>query len=93
MPPSAVGSVRSEQGTYDQDNRVRLAEGRIELIDNQIDQDTCSFPLKAIFPNEDERLWPGEFVNAWLQLGIGRAPIGRSGRPDGRLRFCGRIPR
>jgi multidrug efflux system membrane fusion protein len=32
------------------------------LIDNQIDQTTSSIRLKARFANEDDRLWPGEFV-------------------------------
>jgi multidrug efflux system membrane fusion protein len=53
---------------YDQDNRLALGEGRLELVDNQIDQGTGSARLKAIFPNDDERLWPGAFVNAWLRL-------------------------
>jgi membrane fusion protein, multidrug efflux system len=53
---------------YDQDNRSALGEGRLELIDNQLDQGTGSVRLKAIFPNNDERLWPGTFVNAWLRL-------------------------
>jgi multidrug efflux system membrane fusion protein len=55
---------------YDQDNRQKLAEGRLELIDNQIDQGTGSVRIKAIFHNDDERLWPGEFVNAWLRIDV-----------------------
>jgi membrane fusion protein, multidrug efflux system len=60
---------------YDQDNRLALGEGRLELIDNQIDQATGSARLKAIFPNDDERLWPGAFVNAWLRLEVRRGPV------------------
>jgi membrane fusion protein, multidrug efflux system len=60
---------------YDQDNKVQLGEGRLELIDNQIDQGTGSLRLKAVFPNADKKLWPGEFVNAWLQLGISQGPV------------------
>jgi multidrug efflux system membrane fusion protein len=60
---------------YDQDNRVKLGEGRLELIDNLIDQGTGSVRLKAIFPNDEERLWPGAFVNAWLQLDVRRGPV------------------
>ena len=55
---------------YDQDNLVELGEGHLELIDNQIDQGTGSVRLKAIFPNDDARLWPGEFVNARLRLDV-----------------------
>jgi multidrug efflux system membrane fusion protein len=60
---------------YDQDNRSKLGEGRLELIDNQVDQGTGSARLKAIFPNDDERLWPGTFVNAWLRLESRRGPV------------------
>ena len=47
---------------FDQDNTRELAKGKLLLIDNQIDQTTSTIRLKASFPNEDERLWPGEFV-------------------------------
>jgi multidrug efflux system membrane fusion protein len=60
---------------YDQDDRLKLAEGCLELIDNQIDQGTGSIRLKAIFQNLDGRLWPGQFVSARLLLGIRRGPI------------------
>src|SRR5258706_1027201 len=60
---------------YDQDNRVALGEGRLELIDNQVDQSTGSARLKAIFANDDERLWPGAFVNAWLRLEQRHGPV------------------
>ena len=40
------------------------ATGKLLLIDNQIDQTTSTIRIKAIFPNEDERLWPGQFVRA-----------------------------
>lgn len=47
---------------FDQDNTRELAKGTLLLIDNQIDQLTSTIRLKATFPNEGERLWPGEFV-------------------------------
>jgi multidrug efflux system membrane fusion protein len=53
---------------FDQDNQRRLSSGTLLMIDNTIDQTTATIRLKAIFPNEDERLWPGEFVNARLLL-------------------------
>jgi membrane fusion protein, multidrug efflux system len=46
----------------DQDKTKQLAAGELLLIDNQIDQTTSTIRLKASFPNADERLWPGEFV-------------------------------
>jgi multidrug efflux system membrane fusion protein len=76
---------------YDQDDRVKLGEGRLELIDNQIDQGTGSVRLKAVFPNSDGRLWPGQFVNTRLQLDVRRGPVVpvsavQSG-PDGSFAF------
>jgi membrane fusion protein, multidrug efflux system len=46
----------------DQDNTRQLAEGELLLVDNQIDQTTSTIRLKARFANDDDRLWPGEFV-------------------------------
>jgi multidrug efflux system membrane fusion protein len=48
----------------DQDNTRELGQGTLLLIDNQIDQTTSTIRLKASFPNEDGRLWPGEFIHA-----------------------------
>ena len=50
-----------EVTAYDQDNRRALATGKLLLVDNVIDQATATIRLKAMFPNEDEKLWPGEF--------------------------------
>jgi multidrug efflux system membrane fusion protein len=41
-----------------------LAEGLLELIDNQIDVSTGTLRLKATFKNEEFTLWPGQFVSA-----------------------------
>jgi multidrug efflux system membrane fusion protein len=51
---------------YDQDDTKALATGTLMLIDNQIDQTTGTIKLKATFPNDDERLWSGEFVHVRL---------------------------
>jgi membrane fusion protein, multidrug efflux system len=45
-----------------------MSEGKLTLIDNVIDVATGTIHLKATFANDDERLWPGEFVNARLVL-------------------------
>jgi len=54
---------------FDQDNTRQLAQGELLLIDNQIDQTTSTIRLKARFPNEDDRLWPGEFVRLRVRVG------------------------
>lgn len=46
------------------DGGVVIAEGKLDLIDNQIDTSTGTVRLKASFPNTDSALWPGQFVSA-----------------------------
>ena len=45
-----------------------VSRGVLTLIDNAVDQSTGTVKLKGTFPNEDEALWPGEFVNTTLTL-------------------------
>jgi multidrug efflux system membrane fusion protein len=42
--------------------------GRLAFVDNQVDTLTGMVRLKATFPNEDHRLWPGRFVNVALTI-------------------------
>jgi multidrug efflux system membrane fusion protein len=44
--------------------------GTLTFIDNQVEAATGTISLKAKFPNEDDRLWPGQFVNVTLTLGM-----------------------
>jgi multidrug efflux system membrane fusion protein len=52
----------------DRDNHAPFAEGKLAVIDNQIDTSTGTIRLKATFPNTDSKLWPGQFVNVRLLL-------------------------
>jgi multidrug efflux system membrane fusion protein len=45
-----------------------LGEGKLAVIDNEINQATATIKLKAIFPNPQNMLWPNEFVKARLRL-------------------------
>jgi len=54
------------------DGKKQLAEGKLTLIDNMIDQATGTIHLKARFDNENERLWPGEFVSLRVILSMRR---------------------
>jgi membrane fusion protein, multidrug efflux system len=53
---------------YNQDNTIKLDEGELGLVNNEILQTTGSIQLKANFSNKGKRLWPGELVNARLLL-------------------------
>jgi len=57
---------------YNGDGKKQLAEGKLTLIDNAIDQATGTIHLKARFDNEDERLWPGQFVSLRVVLSTRR---------------------
>jgi membrane fusion protein, multidrug efflux system len=41
------------------DGLKTLAEGRLALVNNQIDQATGTIGMKAVFANKDDVLWPG----------------------------------
>jgi multidrug efflux system membrane fusion protein len=45
------------------DSQTELDSGTLEVIDNQVDQQTGTIRLKANFPNDKRQLWPGQFVN------------------------------
>jgi membrane fusion protein, multidrug efflux system len=53
---------------YSQDDKTKLDEGKLILINNQIIQATGTIQLRADFPNAKRELWPGELVNARLLL-------------------------
>lgn len=51
---------------FDRELQKKLATGTLETIDNQISPNTGTVQLRAIFPNDDESLFPNQFVNARL---------------------------
>jgi multidrug efflux system membrane fusion protein len=51
---------------YDRDNTAKIASGKLLTIDNQIDTTTGTYKLKAVFNNEDNILFPNQFVNTHL---------------------------
>ncbi len=50
------------------DAHVISGDGKLDVIDNVISSDSGTFGARAIFPNTDNALWPGQFVNVRLQL-------------------------
>ncbi|PYQ77766.1 MAG: efflux RND transporter periplasmic adaptor subunit [Acidobacteria bacterium] len=53
LPPTEIGTPSA---------------GRINFIDNAVDPTTGRIEVKGTFPNEDRRLWPGQFVNVTVRL-------------------------
>src|ERR1700722_9034547 len=95
LPQSDLGPVREAMlhGSvsvlaFDQNDKDQLAEGHLLLIDNQIDQTTSTIRLKAEFPNENERLWPGEFIRIRILIttykdAVTVPPVAVQRGPDG----------
>ena len=44
------------------------SSGRMNFIDNAVDPTTGTIRVKGTFPNDDRRLWPGQFVNVTVTL-------------------------
>jgi multidrug efflux system membrane fusion protein len=51
---------------YDRTGATELAKGKLDTVDNQIDTTTGTVKLRAIFDNNEESLFPNQFVNVKL---------------------------
>lgn len=51
------------------DSSESLGQGKLVLVNNQIDTTSGTVQLKGLFANPEHTLWPGQYVNARLQLG------------------------
>ena len=55
---------------YNRDSSRKLATGTLSTVDNTVDPTTGMFKLRALFANEDESLFPDQFVNAAMLLDV-----------------------
>jgi membrane fusion protein, multidrug efflux system len=62
----AKGSVEVEAETPSDEEGP--SQGRITFVDNAVDPTTGTIRVKGSFPNQDHRLWPGQFVNVVIAL-------------------------
>ena len=53
---------------WDRDNKNKLATGTLTAIDNQVDSSTGTVKCRGEFANEDNALFPSQFVNIRLKL-------------------------
>ena len=77
LPENTLAEVREWMAknkpvvsAYDPDNGKLLGTGSLDFIDNAVDRATGMVAFKATFPNENEALWPGQFVDVTLELAI-----------------------
>ena len=73
LPQQQLNQVNQEAAkgqlkvlAVDRDYSKPISEGVLAVVNNQIDQTTGTIQLKATFSNEDQKLWPGQFVNSRL---------------------------
>jgi membrane fusion protein, multidrug efflux system len=82
LPETQLADVRAAQRAgdvlviaYDQDAKKPIAKGKLAFIDNQVDQSTGTIRLKALFENEEEALWPGQYTPVRVQTSVKRNAI------------------
>jgi multidrug efflux system membrane fusion protein len=68
MQKNGAGSLRAT--ALAREGNAALGTGRLLLLNNQIDTTTGTYRLKAQFPNPKHALWPGQYVNVRLEIGV-----------------------
>jgi multidrug efflux system membrane fusion protein len=53
---------------WSQDDKTQLDVGQLAVVNNQADPGSGTIQLKAVFPNQQRKLWPGTFVNVRLVI-------------------------
>ena len=70
--PAVLAGLRGARAmpveAWDRAETVKLADGRLQTMDNQIDTTTGTIKLRARFENAEEQLFPNQFVN--IRLGV-----------------------
>ncbi|HWV15556.1 MAG TPA: MdtA/MuxA family multidrug efflux RND transporter periplasmic adaptor subunit [Cellvibrio sp.] len=74
--PMIANKLRSAQQSakflaveaWDKSNKQLIAQGKLLTLDNQIDPTTGTIKLKARFDNNDQQLFPNQFINVRLLL-------------------------
>jgi len=82
LPEDALGVIGSALGAgpvtvaaMSRDGSTELDRGTVTLVDNQIDQTTGTIRIKAVFPNTQNKLWPGQYVDARVLVRTDRSAL------------------
>jgi multidrug efflux system membrane fusion protein len=68
VQPKMLAGQKLTVDAFDRELKTKLATGTLAAIDNQVDATTGTVRLKAVFPNEDNLLFPNQFVNGRLHV-------------------------
>jgi membrane fusion protein, multidrug efflux system len=82
LPEDALGVIGSALSAgpvtvaaMSRDGSTELDRGTVTLVDNQIDQTTGTIRIKAVFPNAQNKLWPGQYVDAHVLVRTDRSAL------------------
>jgi membrane fusion protein, multidrug efflux system len=67
---NAMAARAVEVDAQPQGDKDAPAKGRLTFFENTIDPTTGTIVMRATFDNNDERLWPGEFVTVTVDLAV-----------------------
>lgn len=77
VPEQYLGEVKRFQAERSIDVQAQIpndprppSQGRLVFIDNAVDAATGTIRMRAMFPNVDNRLWPGQFANVVMRLTV-----------------------
>ncbi len=72
LPEQVLPELKKYLADGDMEVIVNSAEetltGKLDFLDNQVNQQSGTIRLKATFTNRSKQLWPGQFVNVRLRL-------------------------
>ena len=71
----AMSAGDVEVDAYDRTLKIRLSAGKLLAVDSQIDPSTGTVRLKAVFENQDEALFPNQFVNVRVLVDTRRGAV------------------
>jgi multidrug efflux system membrane fusion protein len=70
--PAVLTAFRGQRAlrveAWDRAESEKLTDGTLQTVDNQIDTATGTIKLRASFVNDDEKLFPNQFVNVRLRV-------------------------
>lgn len=72
---AAMGHGKLPVQAFASDDKTLLGLGELLTTDNTVDPATGTIKLKAVFANPDNKLWPGQFINARLQVEVRRGAV------------------
>ncbi|HVP90162.1 MAG TPA: MdtA/MuxA family multidrug efflux RND transporter periplasmic adaptor subunit [Terriglobales bacterium] len=75
LPPLRAGKTLAVLASQDEGSTQKLADGTLLAVDNQVDVSTNTIRIKALFPNEDQALYPNQLIYAKLLVDTLRGAV------------------